>query len=160
MTVRDAPQSLHVAVWRDFQQAIWRRADGLCGLCGDPVPLLEMEIDHVTPIAQGGTHGLDNLQPSHSVCNRRKGAGHARHQTSQAVVVQRQSVPVATTKGQAFTVSQVASRLRFHPETVRRWLRDGKLRGYLLGGDRGGYRVAETDLEEFMAGRRNVAPDA
>ncbi|MCA1646782.1 MAG: helix-turn-helix domain-containing protein [Chloroflexi bacterium] len=55
------------------------------------------------------------------------------------------------------TVQEVAARLKMNPETVRRWLRDGKLQGYLLGGDRGGYRVAESDLKEFMAGRRTAA---
>jgi hypothetical protein len=42
-----------------------------------------------------------------------------------------------------------------NPETVRRWLREGKLRGYLLGGDRGGYRVAANDLEVFIRARGN-----
>jgi excisionase family DNA binding protein len=53
------------------------------------------------------------------------------------------------------TVQEVAARLKMNPETVRRWLREGKLRGYLLGGDRGGYRVAESDLNAFLAARRN-----
>ena len=57
------------------------------------------------------------------------------------------------------TVQEVATRLKVNPETVRRWLREGKLRGYLLGGDRGGYRVGEADLSDFLAGRRNAAPD-
>jgi hypothetical protein len=34
---------------------------------------------------------------------------------------------------------------------VRRWLREGKLRGRLMGGDRGGYRVAASELVRFMA---------
>jgi len=45
-----------------------------------------------------------------------------------------------------------------NPETVRRWLREGKLRGYLLGGDRAGYRVAEQDLEAFIRARGNLPP--
>ena len=40
-------------------------------------------------------------------------------------------------------------------DTVRRWLRAGKLRGRKLGGDRLGYRVKESDLEAFING---VAP--
>jgi len=50
----------------------------MCGLCGRPVELREMEIDHVIPMAQGGTHALSNLQPAHGECNRRKGAGRRR----------------------------------------------------------------------------------
>ena len=48
------------------------------------------------------------------------------------------------------TVHEVAARLRLNPETVRRWLREGKLRGFLLGGDRGGYRIAESELRRFL----------
>jgi excisionase family DNA binding protein len=60
--------------------------------------------------------------------------------------------------GELLTVQQVAARLKMNPETVRRWLREGKLRGYLLGGDRGGYRVAEQDLEAFIHSRGNLPP--
>ena len=47
------------------------------------------------------------------------------------------------------TVRQVAQRLQLHEETVRRWLRDGKLKGRLLS-DRGGYRIAASELTWFM----------
>jgi excisionase family DNA binding protein len=62
--------------------------------------------------------------------------------------------------GELLTVQQVAARLKLNPETVRRWLREGKLRGYLLGGDRSGYRVAEHDLDAFISSRGNLPPDA
>ena len=48
------------------------------------------------------------------------------------------------------TVNQIAQRLQVHPETVRRWLRDGRLQGRNLGG-KSGYRVREADLEVFLA---------
>ncbi len=48
------------------------------------------------------------------------------------------------------TVAQIAERLQVHPETVRRWLRDGRLNGRNFGG-KGGYRVRERDLEAFMS---------
>ena len=50
------------------------------------------------------------------------------------------------------TVQEVAHRLRVNPYTVRRWLREGALKGRLLGGRRAGYRIAETDLRRFLAG--------
>ena len=50
------------------------------------------------------------------------------------------------------TVREVADRLRVNPYTVRRWLRDGALKGRLLGGRRAGYRIAESDLRQFLAG--------
>jgi excisionase family DNA binding protein len=47
-------------------------------------------------------------------------------------------------------VREVAQRLRSSPETVRRWLRQGKLRGFRPGGTKLGYRVAEDELERFI----------
>ena len=49
-------------------------------------------------------------------------------------------------------VPEVAERLRVDPETVRRWLRAGKLQGVLLS-QQGGYRIAESELERFIAER-------
>jgi excisionase family DNA binding protein len=53
--------------------------------------------------------------------------------------------------GRLLTVAEVAERLRTHPETVRRWMRDGRLRGIRLGGPKLGWRVAEAELERFLA---------
>ena len=49
------------------------------------------------------------------------------------------------------TVREVAERLRSSPEAVRRWLRQGKLRGYRPGGTKLGYRVSEAELQRFIA---------
>ena len=47
------------------------------------------------------------------------------------------------------TVSEVAEYFRVDPESVRRWLRDGKLLGINLG--RGpGWRIRHGDLERFI----------
>ncbi|HEV2109066.1 MAG TPA: helix-turn-helix domain-containing protein [Thermomicrobiales bacterium] len=51
---------------------------------------------------------------------------------------------------QWLTVAQIAERLQVHPETVRRWLRDGQLAGRNFGG-KSGYRVRESDLEAFLS---------
>ncbi|HEV7666814.1 MAG TPA: helix-turn-helix domain-containing protein [Chloroflexota bacterium] len=48
------------------------------------------------------------------------------------------------------TVREVAERLRSSPETVRRWLRLGKLRGFRPGGTKLGYRVPEDELQRFI----------
>ncbi len=47
------------------------------------------------------------------------------------------------------TVREVAERLRVHPDTVRQWLRAGRLHGRAFGG-RTGYRIAERDLQAFL----------
>jgi excisionase family DNA binding protein len=48
------------------------------------------------------------------------------------------------------TVREVAERIRSSPETVRRWLRQGKLRGFRPGGTKLGYRVPESELQRFL----------
>jgi excisionase family DNA binding protein len=50
------------------------------------------------------------------------------------------------------TVREVAERLRSSPETVRRWLRQGKLHGFRPGGTKLGYRVSEEELQRFLHG--------
>ena len=49
------------------------------------------------------------------------------------------------------TVAEVADVVQVHPETVREWLRTGKLRGTLLS-RRAGWRVREGDVQRFLAG--------
>ena len=49
------------------------------------------------------------------------------------------------------TVPEVAARLRVSTETVRRWLRAGKLKGVQIGGTRVGYRVRDSDVEKMIA---------
>jgi excisionase family DNA binding protein len=48
------------------------------------------------------------------------------------------------------TVREVAERIRASPETVRRWLRQGRLRGFRPGGTKLGYRVPEGELQRFL----------
>ena len=55
------------------------------------------------------------------------------------------------TEQRLLTVREVAERIRSSPETVRRWLRQGKLRGFRPGGTKLGYRVPEAELDRFLA---------
>jgi excisionase family DNA binding protein len=51
---------------------------------------------------------------------------------------------------QLLTVDEVAERLQIHPETIRRWLREGRLEGYRIS-RKGGWRIrpqAVTDMLE------------
>ncbi len=47
------------------------------------------------------------------------------------------------------TVAQVAEELQVHEETVRRWLRQGRLEGHNFSG-RTGYRIRESAVSAFM----------
>ena len=51
-----------------------------------------------------------------------------------------------------YTVADIVDLLKVHEQTVRRWLRDGELRGYDLGG-KSGYRVKAADFEAFIESR-------
>ena len=46
----------------------------LCGICGLPVHYSDMEVDHIEGRDGGNLVDKENLQPSHSVCNRLKGS--------------------------------------------------------------------------------------
>jgi excisionase family DNA binding protein len=62
----------------------------------------------------------------------------------------RSRAPGAAGGDELLTVAQVAERLQVNPETVRRWLRTGRLRGVSLG-HRGGYRVSGAEYRRFLA---------
>lgn len=58
---------------------IWERDNGVCGICRTPIDpdllwphKMSKTLDHVIPLAKGGTHEPDNIQLAHAVCNSRK----------------------------------------------------------------------------------------
>lgn len=61
--------------YRQHLPALIERQNGLCGICGQALPLYwsQIHVDHITPQCRGGTDELDNLQAAHSSCNIRKG---------------------------------------------------------------------------------------
>lgn len=63
-----------------------------------------------------------------------------------------------TSEDRLLTVPEVSERCRVNEDTVRRWLRTGRLKGRKLGGDRTGYRVLESDLARFIRGGESPAP--
>ncbi len=57
------------------------------------------------------------------------------------------------------TVSEIAARLKVTEQTVRRWLRAGKLVGRNFSG-RTGYRVRESELQRFLSEEQGEAKAA
>lgn len=53
---------------------------------------------------------------------------------------------------QMLRVEDVASRLDVHPQTVREWLRLGKLRGVRMGGTKAGWRIPLSEVERVERG--------
>lgn len=60
------------AIPDDVRQYVWQRDGGKCCNCGSTV---ELQFDHVIPVALGGGSSAENLQILCGPCNRRKGAG-------------------------------------------------------------------------------------
>lgn len=72
MTARAKARSLGAFVAPVDPDLIYERDHGVCGICGEPVERSEMEMDHIIPLARGGTHEPSNCQPAHQFCNRSK----------------------------------------------------------------------------------------
>ena len=46
-----------------------------------------------------------------------------------------------------YTPEEIAEILKVEPDTIRRYLRDGKLKGFKVGNH---WRIKEEDLQEFI----------
>lgn len=57
-----------------------------------------------------------------------------------------------------YTVAQVAEMFDRKSQTIRDWIKKGRLRGYLFNGRE--YRITGAALAEFQEGQRNGTPPA
>lgn len=55
-------------------RVVFERDAGVCGICGKEVQSDDWHLDHIIPLAAGGSHLYGNVQVSHPLCNLRKGA--------------------------------------------------------------------------------------
>lgn len=71
---------------------ILERDNYTCQLCGKAAPEVKLEIDHIVPVANGGTNDESNLRATCYSCNRGKGGlvvnGHNKHKANQHNVIQ------------------------------------------------------------------------
>ena len=58
------------------------------------------------------------------------------------------------------TVTEVAAILKANPQTVRRWLRDGRLHGVMPGGTKLGYRIPESEVRRLLEGTTSEGKEA
>ena len=54
-------------------EEIAERDNNKCGICGRYVPIKERSLDHIIPIALGGSHTFENVQLAHLSCNKSRG---------------------------------------------------------------------------------------
>lgn len=54
------------------RMSVYNKDKGTCAICGKFVSVDDFTIDHIIPIAKGGTNDLENLQCAHKVCNQVK----------------------------------------------------------------------------------------
>lgn len=47
--------------------------NGICGICNKQLTDKYIHLDHIIPLAKGGAHVQTNIQPTHAICNCRKG---------------------------------------------------------------------------------------
>jgi len=66
---------------------IFERDKWVCKLCGKKVDkslkhnqLMSATLDHIVPIAEGGSHTRANVQLAHMICNSNKGRGSIKHE--------------------------------------------------------------------------------
>lgn len=50
------------------------------------------------------------------------------------------------------TVAEVAKRLSLDPETIRRWLRAGRIAGVRIGAQRAGWRIPASEVKRVLKG--------
>lgn len=60
--------------WGVDRKALFARDGGVCHICKKPADLDDFHVDHMFPLAAGGTNDPSNLAVSHPACNIRKGA--------------------------------------------------------------------------------------
>lgn len=56
------------------RDVLYRRDNGVCGICHKRVRSEDASVDHIVPLARGGEHSYRNTQLAHRRCNARKGA--------------------------------------------------------------------------------------
>lgn len=67
-------RSMRRAIRASLRYSVYERDKSTCQYCGQKAPDVELQIDHVMPVALGGTNHIDNLLTACRDCNIGKGA--------------------------------------------------------------------------------------
>lgn len=55
-----------------MREKIYQKCNGKCGYCGQDIDYKKMQVDHMTPLCNGGLNDIDNLLPTCRQCNHYK----------------------------------------------------------------------------------------
>lgn len=66
--------SERVGISKKLRFDVFKRDGFACMYCGAHPPAVLLEVDHIHPVAEGGTNDIDNLVTACENCNRGKGA--------------------------------------------------------------------------------------
>jgi hypothetical protein len=62
------------AIGKKLRFDVFKRDGFICAYCGATPPTVVLHVDHIHPVAEGGTNDIDNLITSCQPCNIGKGA--------------------------------------------------------------------------------------
>jgi hypothetical protein len=62
------------AIGKKLRFDVFKRDGFVCAYCGATPPSVVLQVDHINPVAKGGTNEIDNLITSCQPCNIGKGA--------------------------------------------------------------------------------------
>lgn len=54
-------------------RVVYKRDEGICGICLKAVEWRDLEVDHIVPMCRGGLHAYANVRATHKACNQWKG---------------------------------------------------------------------------------------
>ena len=53
----------------EFRKSVYNHSKGRCSICGKPINIEEMTIDHIIPLSRGGDGSFSNVQATCYSCN-------------------------------------------------------------------------------------------
>ena len=55
--------------YAEVRRIVYSRYNGKCAICGSPISIEEMTIDHIVPASRGGGKDFANMQATCNSCN-------------------------------------------------------------------------------------------
>lgn len=64
--------SKRIKISKKKREAVYAKSNGICKICGNFIPYSKYTVDHIVPLAKGGSNEIGNLQASCDTCNKIK----------------------------------------------------------------------------------------